>query len=55
MAECSKAGVADVRKGRVGDDAGEAGQEQMESGRTLKQRGENHVLQAAGSGIKGFT
>lgn len=42
-------------KGKSGRDAGEAGQEQKELGRTVKQRRENHILQAAGSGLKGLT
>lgn len=37
-AGCSKAGVVSVRKGRVGDDAGEDGREQTEPGQAMEQR-----------------
>lgn len=36
-----KAGVEDVRHGRVGDDAREAGEEQMEPDRSMEQRRES--------------
>lgn len=36
-AGCSKGNVEDIRKGRVGDDAGETNKEQMEPGRSMEQ------------------
>lgn len=50
-AGCSKAEVEDIRKGRVGDGAGETGEEQMEPGRSMEQTRENYILGAAGSGL----
>lgn len=40
-AGCSKAKVEDIRKGRVGDAAGETGKEPMEPGRSTEQMREN--------------